>query len=274
MRTHDLRRRCAPVPDDAVRARPPGRAASTTARSAPEVEQALRSRWLPRPFIGEIALVIVAALAYFGVRNLTVGAADDATANAEEIASVEERLGLAWEEPLQDVLLDHGVVVTLFNWVYIWGHWPVIITVAVLLYRLRPERYVTLRNAIFLSGAIGFLFFALMPVAPPRLVDAALVDTVTQESNAYRALQPPGLTNQYAAFPSLHFGWNLLLGIVVWKATRSRLLRGLAVLGPAAMGLAVVVTANHYVLDLLGGMVIVLFALWAAGRRPLNCVRG
>src|SRR3546814_20255066 len=53
----------------------------------------------------------------------------------------------------------------------------------------------------------------------------------------------------YAAFPSLHFGWNLLLGIVVFGATRSVPLRALAVLGPAAMALAVVVTANHYVLD-------------------------
>ena len=142
-----------------------------------------------------------------------------------------------------------------------------IITAAVLLYRARPARYLLLRNAIFISGAVGFAFFALLPVAPPRLVDPALLDTVTLHSNSYRALQPPGLTNQYAAFPSLHFGWNLLVGIVVLGATRSVLLRALAVLGPAAMALAVVVTANHYVLDLAGGMAVVLFALWVARRR-------
>lgn len=217
-------------------------------------------------FVGEIALVIAAALAYFGVRNLTVGAADDATANAEWIARQEERLGLAWEAPLQDALLDSGTLVTLFNWIYIWGHWPVIITTAVLLYRLRPARYLLLRNSIFVSGAIGFVFFALLPVAPPRLVDPALLDTVTQESNAYRALQPPGLTNQYAAFPSLHFGWNVLVGIAVWGVTTNVLLRALAVLGPAAMGVAVVVTANHYVLDAVGGAVVVLAALWIVRR--------
>ena len=95
----------------------------------------------------------------------------------------------------------------------------------------------------------------------------ALVDTVTQQSDAYRALQPPGLTNQYAAFPSLHFGWNLLLGIVVYGSTRRVLPRALSIIGPAAMALAVVVTANHYVVDLVGGAVIVLFSLWVVERR-------
>ena len=120
---------------------------------------------------------------------------------------------------------------------------------------------------MFVSGAIGFLFFAVLPVAPPRLFEMGLVDTVTQQSDAYRALQPPGLTNQYAAFPSLHFGWNLLLGIVVYGSTRRVLPRALSIIGPAAMALAVVVTANHYVVDLVGGAVIVLFSLWVVERR-------
>ena len=203
----------------------------------------------------------MAALAYFGIRNLTVGAAGEAFANADWIARLEERLRLDWEHALQAPFVDQQVLVTLFNWIYIWGHWPVIVLTAITLYRLRPDRYVVLRNAIFLSGAIGFLFFALFPVAPPRLVDPALVDTVTQHSDAYRALQPPGLTNQYAAFPSLHFGWNLLVGIVLWGTTARVLVRAFAVAGPVAMALAVIVTANHYLLDVLGGLVVVLAAL-------------
>lgn len=217
-------------------------------------------------FIREIALATVAALTYFGVRNLTVGAEAEALSNADRVERLEEHARIAWEQPLQDAILGHDSLVTMFNWIYIWGHWPVIITAAVLLYRMRPERYLLLRNAMFLSGAIGFLSFALLPVAPPRLVDPSLIDTVTLQSEAYRALQPPGLTNQYAAFPSLHFGWNLLVGVAVWGATRSTLLRILSVVGPAAMAGAVVLTANHYVLDLVGGMVVVLFALWIVNR--------
>jgi len=214
----------------------------------------------------EIALAAVAALTYFGVRNLTAGAADEAFSNADRLARLEERMHVAWELPLQDAVLGHGSVSTFFNWIYIWGHWPVILTTAMVLYRLHPKRYVLFRNAMFLSGAIGFLLFALLPVAPPRLVDPSLIDTVTLHSDAYRALQPPGLTNQYAAFPSLHFGWNLLVGVAVWGATRNVPLRVLAILGPAAMGAAVVLTANHYVLDVVGGTAVVLVALWVACR--------
>ena len=79
-------------------------------------------------------------------------------------------------------------------------------------------------------------------------------------------MQPPGLTNQYAAFPSLHFGWNLLVGVAVWGATRSAVLRLLSIVGSAAMAGAVVLTANHYVLDLVGGAIVVLFALWVVRR--------
>jgi membrane-associated phospholipid phosphatase len=230
---------------------------------------AVRREWHQHEVVREVVLAALAALAYFGIRNLTVGAADEAFANAGRLARLEERIGIAWEQTLQGWLVDHEWLVTLFNWIYIWGHWPVIITCAILLFLLRREHYFELRNAIFLSGAIGFLFFAFLPVAPPRLVDPALVDTVTQNSEAYRALQPPGLTNQFAAFPSLHFGWNLLLGIAVWSATRNPVLRALAVLGPAAMAAAVVLTANHYVIDVLAGGAVVLLALLVVRRRRL-----
>ena len=227
----------------------------------------LLHQWREHAFLREIALVVLAALTYFGVRNLTVGAAEEAFANAERLTRLEVYLRIDWGHSLQDALLGHDWAVTFFNWVYIWGHWPVIITAGIVLYRTRRDRYFLLRNAMFLSGAIGFLLFALLPVAPPRLFDPVLIDTVTEQSDAYRALQPPGFTNQYAAFPSLHFGWNLLVGVVVYGSTRRVLLRALSILGPAAMALAVVVTANHFVVDLVGGAVIVLFSLWVVRKR-------
>ena len=213
--------------------------------------------------VRELALVTLFVAAYFGIRNLTAGDKETAYANARRIMRVEHRVHLQWEAALQAPVLSHPVLVTLVNWIYIWGHWPMLITVAILLYRYRRDRYVLLRNAIFVSGAIGFLFFALLPVAPPRLADPALVDTVTLHSHAYRALQPPGLTDQLASFPSLHFGWNLLAGIAIWGATRNAVVRSLSVIGPAAMAAAVILTANHYVVDVLGGLSVVTIALLA-----------
>jgi hypothetical protein len=212
----------------------------------------------------QVLLAALAALAYFGIRNLTAGSAETARANAERLAELEERVHLRWEEDLQAALLDSETLMTFANWVYIWGHWPVIIGTAVVLYRYRRPQYHLLRNAIFVSAAIGFLFFAFSPVMPPRLYDPELVDTVTLESSSYRALQPPALTNQYAALPSLHFGWNLLVGVALWTATTNRVVRVLAVLSPAAMAVAVVITANHFVVDVIAGLVVVSIGLAVA----------
>lgn len=209
----------------------------------------------------EAALITFAVLVYFGVRNATAGSAETAFANAERLVGWERWLGIDWEGALQGAVVGSDAVVTLANWVYIFGHWPVILTVAVLLYVYRRPHYRLLRNAMFASGLIGFLFFALFPVAPPRLLELGLVDTVTERSDAYRALQPPGLTNQYAAFPSLHAGWNLLVGIVVVLAVASLGVRLLAVAGPVLMSVAVVLTANHFVLDVVGGVGVVLVGL-------------
>lgn len=215
-------------------------------------------------FAREVAIISFAMLAYFGVRNLTVGSADVAFANAERIVTFEHRLSLDWEAAMQAPVVSSDALVTLANWVYIWGHWPVILAAASILYVLRRDRYLLLRNAMFVSGLVGFTFFALFPVAPPRMLDLGLVDTVTQQSNAYRALQPPGLTNQYAAFPSLHAGWNVLVGIVLVLAFANWIVRAFAITLPCLMAVAVVVTANHFIVDVIGGIALILLGLGVA----------
>lgn len=215
-----------------------------------------------RRTLGREAILIGAAiLAYFGIRNLTAGGAEAAFANADDLLRLERALSIAVEDSVQSAIAGSAVLVTLANWVYIWGHWPVILATAAALLLFRRDRYYLLRNALFVSAAIGFLFFALFPVAPPRMLDLGLVDTVTEQSHAYRALQPPGLTNQYAAFPSLHAGWNLLVGAVLVHSFRNPAVRAFAVLSPLAMTLAVVATANHFVLDVAAGAVVVLVSL-------------
>ena len=215
-------------------------------------------------FVREGLLVALAIVAYFAIRNLTAGGADQAAANAGRILRLEDSMDVGWEQQIQGAIVGHDVLVMLTNWIYIWGHWPVILGVATALYLYRRDRYYLLRNALFVSGAIGFLFFAFFPVAPPRLLEAGLVDTVTNESSSYRALQPPGLTNQYAAFPSLHFGFNVVVGLVLFLAATHVALRLFAVVGPLAMGFAVVATANHFVLDVVGGLCVVGIGLAVA----------
>lgn len=226
---------------------------------------------ITRPRLGalwvQLGIVAGSAILYFAVRHLTQGEQTLAEAHGATLVSLERSLHLDWEHTAQAMALSHQWATTAFNWIYIYGHWPVItITLFYLFYR-RPEHYRWLRNSMMASGAIGIVVFAAYPVAPPRLLaDTEYVDTVTTWSNSYRVLQPPDLVNKYAALPSLHVGWNLLVGIILFDASRRRLVRAFAVICPPAMAVAVVATGNHYVIDVFAGAVTALMgmalALW------------
>ncbi|GFJ88190.1 hypothetical protein Prum_018320 [Phytohabitans rumicis] len=204
---------------------------------------------LPR----QIIIVVSAITVYFGVRHLTEGSVGQAVANADRVVDFERALGLHHEQWLQSTLAGSPAVSTFFNWIYIWGHWPVIAVTLVWLARNNPVVYLRARNAMIISGVIGMVIFASFPVAPPRLAGMGMVDTVTVSSHAYRVLQPPMFTNQYAAVPSLHVGWDLLMGIAIAIAARRLWVRVLGVVMPVAMTLAVILTANHYILDAMAG---------------------
>jgi hypothetical protein len=231
-------------------------------------QRAQVARWmrssLDDGLLREAALVTGAILAYFTIRNVTAGAPAEAFANGDRIVDFEGWLDIDWEDGVQGAIAGRDGLVTFANWIYIWGHWPVILSTAVALHAWRRDSYYLLRNTLFISGGIGFLFFAFLPVAPPRLLEMGLVDTVSDQSHAYRALQPPGLTNQYASFPSLHVGWNLAVGIVLFLTTTHLAVRAFAVLSPLAMTFAVVATANHFMVDVAGGAAVVLVGLAGA----------
>lgn len=216
------------------------------------------------PLLREATLMIGAFLAYFLVRHLTEGSRAEALDHAQWLIRLERAIGVLWEPTLQRAIIGDQRLVTLANVVYIWGHWPVIVVTAVWLFQRRPATYVLFRNAFLISGGIGLLFFAFFPVAPPRLADLDIIDTVTRHSRAYRVLQPPAFTNAYAALPSLHFGWDLLIGIALVKEGRAIPLKLLGWALPLAMLLATVVTANHYILDVVAGAVVALVGLLLA----------
>jgi hypothetical protein len=209
----------------------------------------------------QTVLVVCAFFAYFAVRGFTQGSHVAAVDHARAVADLERRLGFYWEPWLQEQMIGHSWLVTGANWIYIWGHWPVIAAVAIWLVIRRPATFRLFRNAFFISGAIGITIFVIYPVAPPRLAGAGLIDTVTLHSHSYRVLQPPAFVNQYAAVPSLHFGWDLLIGIAVVREMRWWPLRVLGVIVPALMLWAIVVTANHYIFDAGAGAAVALLGL-------------
>lgn len=216
----------------------------------------------------QLVIVISAFLLYFLVRGLTEGSTQQAIANGWRVVDFEKAVGLFQEDRVQEAIVGHQSLVDIVNWIYIWGHWPVIAAVAIwLLFRHEPT-FIVYRNAFLVSGVIGLVIFATFPVAPPRLMPLDLVDTVTEHSNSYRVLQPPSLVNQYAAVPSLHFGWNLLIGIALVQCAASPGAKVFGVAMPALMAFAVVATANHYIIDAILGAAVALFGLWFAHSLP------
>ena len=135
----------------------------------------------------------------------------------------------------------------------------------VLLFGLSKRDFLTLRNALVASGVVGLVCFALYPVAPPRLfAPDQFFDSLGELSSSYQILQNPKVTNQFAAVPSFHVGWNLLAAIAVWRATRFRPLKLIAALVPVLMMTAVLLTANHWVLDIVAGIAVAMIGISGA----------
>jgi hypothetical protein len=218
--------------------------------------------------ITEAGLIAAAFFIYFGVRGLVVERIPEAEANAADLIALERWLGIYWEARLQELIVVDDWIQRLANGIYLYGHGPVIAVTAVLLYLRQRRVYLLTRNTILLSGAIGLVIYYAYPVAPPRLVPGSdFIDTVLQEYHVRRVLMPGFLTNEYAAVPSLHFGWNLVMGVAIWYAFPNLPARAFAVVMPALMLLAIVVTANHFILDAVAGIVVIvagaLLAFWA-----------
>lgn len=213
-----------------------------------------RVRWV----LGQVLVVAVGVFVYFRIRGITDASFGVARAHADDIVRLERWLGIDVEGAVQAPIAASHTLATAANWVYVWGHWPVIVTTMAWLVWHHRDTFRRLRDAMLVSGFLGMAVFVAYPVAPPRLVDLGLVDTVTESSEAYRYLQPPAFVNQYAAMPSLHAGWDLLVGLAILSAATTVGLRAIGALMPILMVWAVVATANHYVLDVVAGIILVL----------------
>jgi len=231
---------------------------ATIERTSPAVRSHLP--WV----VGQVVVVGVAVATYFRIRGLTDASVELAMAHARQVVHLERSLGLGVEGAVQAPVAESRTLATAANWVYVWGHWPVIVaTMAWLVWRHR-ETFQRLRDGMLVSGFLGMAVFLSFPVAPPRLAGLGLVDTVTESSEAYRYLQPPAFVNQYAAMPSLHAGWDLLVGLAIVTAAEALWLRIVGVVLPLLMMWAVVATANHFVLDVVAGVALALVGFGCA----------
>jgi hypothetical protein len=218
----------------------------------------------------EIGLVALAFLLYFLVRGSVVDREAEAVANAVDIIRIEKDLGFFWEPDLNAAVQGYDVLIQFFNAIYFWLDFPAIVAIGLWLYFFgKRHNYTVARDALLASGAIALVCYHLYPVAPPRLLPPQyagdFVDTVNQYSNfSYQAQSMQPFVNPYAAVPSLHYGWAVLVGGVLFWSTRNVWLRTFAVLLPVGQFTAILFTANHYILDAMIGLIVALAGLGIA----------
>jgi hypothetical protein len=214
----------------------------------------------------EIGLVALAFLLYFLVRGAVVNRESDALRNANHIIDIERALGIFWEPRLQEVVLHRRLLVDLFNFIYFWLDFPLIVFVGLALYFFRRHQYTVARDAILLSGGLALIVYNVFPVMPPRLLPTGeFIGTIEKYNQlSYQAQSMQAFVNPYAAVPSLHFGWAMIIGGSIVLATRNPLIRAFGVLLPWAQLAAIVFTANHYIVDAFAGLVVCLGGLLLA----------
>jgi hypothetical protein len=239
--------------------------ATTTEVVTPVLPRSKRWRF---GWIAEAIGMIVLYRLYDLGRDQAVGTTADAFANARDIVSAERTLGIYWERPIEQAFLNVDWFIAFWNIYYGTIHFVLPLVTLVWLYRKAPARYVRWRNTLVLMWAIAVVTFFVYPLMPPRLMPARYdyVDTAAEYFNfgpqvkvefgadgqpTERALAQYG--NPFAAMPSFHVGWSTWCVLALWPLVRRRWVRALLIVYALAVLFCITVTANHWLLDAVGG---------------------
>ncbi|MDQ1029634.1 hypothetical protein QF035_007216 [Streptomyces umbrinus] len=223
-------------------------------------------RVLTRPnLLLELLLIRVGYSAYQQVRLAATGgtnAGGRATAeeHGEQVHAIEKFLQIDVERWVNHAVVDVPWLQSFFDFYYTSFHFVVPLSVLGILYVRRPADYRWARAALGFATLFALVGFWLYPLAPPRLMPGlGFIDTVhgVQDFSQPDYGTLTALTNQYAAMPSLHFGWSLWCGLVIAILAPKWWMKALGLLHPLFTVSAIVATANHWVLDAVGGAAVV-----------------
>lgn len=261
-----------PAVTDPVEAAPEIPARRPVALLPERIRSVRRPRWWQ-----ELIFVGICYELYSLVRNAVPEHETPAFRRAADLLSAERRLGIGVEHSVNAFVARHDVLAYFCNYYYATLHFVVTISVMVWLYRRHPLRYRSLRTVLLVTNVVALLGFWLYALAPPRMLNGrGFVDTVVSFHTwgSWGSSGVDSASNQFAAMPSLHIGWALWSSIVVFCLTRRWWIRTLAVLYPLCTLFVIVGTANHYLLDAVGGAVVVGAGFLAerllSGRSPFG----
>jgi hypothetical protein len=228
----------------------------------------------------EFVVIVWLCWIYDAITNLAPLRLHAAIAHALGVLHLEQALHLDPELALDRWLAGHHTLGLVLSDYYDNAHFVVTLGLLAFLWWRRADIYRPLRNLLVLVNVLGFIVFWRYPVAPPRmLVHQGFSDVVasTHAIGSWHTGSLASQANQLAAMPSLHIAWALWCTLVLWGISKRRSLRALAVLYPCLTAFAVLATGNHFVLDIVGGVIVLALAaaiVWLARRwRELPLVR-
>ncbi|QMU77627.1 phosphatase PAP2 family protein [Streptacidiphilus sp. PB12-B1b] len=252
-------------PEGTVGVAPPAPASAQDGAAEP------RRRWWRRKWGWEVLLVLYAI--YDGSRLLVHTSLLQAQHHGDAILRLERRLHLSPERTLNHLFATHAWLGVPADFVYASLHYVITVAVLFWVWRSHRDHYRMARTWLGLATLLGVVGFVAFPTAPPRLLGSSyhFTDILAEHSTVGwwgtgGGGTPRGLadmSNEFAAMPSLHVGWALWCGLLVFLHARHRLVRLLGLVYPFAIAFVVMGTGNHYLLDCVIGALVALVSLWA-----------
>jgi hypothetical protein len=212
----------------------------------------------------ELAMFGIVDLLYDAGRWVAAGRLPVARAHADWVTHLERSLHVADEGGIRHAL-DEGVASMLLANIYLAAQLVVLPGALIWIYRRAGGVYRQLRNTVVISWLIAVPVFAAFPVAPPRLAQVGIDDTVSKQTAFSLTGHSTIFYNPYAAVPSLHVGFAFTIGVALAATVRTRWIRPLALCWGPLVTLAVIATGNHYFFDAVAGLIVSGLA-FAAGR--------
>ncbi len=231
------------------------------ARAALAARTPARTRWWV-----ELAAIAWLLWVYDAITNFAPLRLSVALGNARGVLHLERLLHIDPEMTLDRWLAAHRTLGLVIADYYDNAHFVVTLSVLGYLWWKRADLYRPLRNSLVLVNVIGFVVFWRFPVAPPRMLDG-FIDVVAK-TDAFGSWHTGALAsqaNQVAAMPSLHIAWAGWCTIALWRISERRWLRALALAYPCLTAFAVLATGNHFLLDIVGGLLALALSIWLVG---------
>jgi hypothetical protein len=220
----------------------------------------------PVDLVRQIVLFCGAYWLYRLVRGLVDGRTVEAFQNAHEVIRVEQALGLFFEPSVNAWATAHDAMADVTSWMYVNSHFAVTTVTLAWIYLRRNERFYFVRNMFMVAMALALVGYLVMPTAPPRMIAGyGFVDSVSAFTGVDADTGSAGvLFNPYAAIPSMHVAFSLMLGVTMARMTRRRWAQALWYLYSPLVTFVVIATANHWWIDgFLGATVAAVSAVAA-----------